>query len=101
MEMCYSGALVMPSSYAVMDEEEMMYVEGGATKEWVANFIKEVVVFLKDYILTKAFDWLTETIWNNRAKIWQHFLDGLKPTDRTKATPYFRTFSNELSKLIF
>jgi len=30
MDMCYDGALVMPSSYAVMDEEEMTYVEGGA-----------------------------------------------------------------------
>ncbi|MBQ3558879.1 MAG: hypothetical protein IJA07_05130 [Agathobacter sp.] len=29
MEMTYGGALVMPSSYAVMDEEEMMYLEGG------------------------------------------------------------------------
>lgn len=29
MEMCYSGALVMPSSYAIIDEEEMLYVEGG------------------------------------------------------------------------
>lgn len=29
MEMCYEGALVMPSSYAVMSEEEMTYVEGG------------------------------------------------------------------------
>lgn len=29
MEMCYDGALV-PSSYAIMDEEEIMYVEGGA-----------------------------------------------------------------------
>ena len=28
--MCYDGALVMPSSYAVMNEEEMTYVEGGA-----------------------------------------------------------------------
>lgn len=28
MEMCYNGALVMPSSYAMMDEEEMMYVKG-------------------------------------------------------------------------
>lgn len=28
MEMCYDGALVMPSSYAVMSEEEMIYVEG-------------------------------------------------------------------------
>lgn len=26
MEMCYDGALVMPSSYAVMDEEEMEYL---------------------------------------------------------------------------
>ena len=31
MEMSYSGALVMPSSYAVMNEEEMTYVEGGGT----------------------------------------------------------------------
>ena len=30
MEMCYDGALVMPSNYAVMNEDEMMYVEGGA-----------------------------------------------------------------------
>lgn len=29
MEMCYDGALVMPSSYAVMNEEEMTYLEGG------------------------------------------------------------------------
>lgn len=27
--MCYDGTLVMPSSYAVMDEEEMTYVGGG------------------------------------------------------------------------
>ena len=29
MEMNYDGMLVMPSSYAVMDEEEMTYVAGG------------------------------------------------------------------------
>lgn len=29
MDMCYNGALVMPSSYAVMDEEEMTYTDGG------------------------------------------------------------------------
>ena len=28
-EMQYDGALVMPSSYAVMNEEDMTYVEGG------------------------------------------------------------------------
>ena len=35
MEMCYDGALVMPSSYVAMDEEEMTYVEGGGLgKHW-------------------------------------------------------------------
>ncbi len=29
METCYAGALAMPNSYAVMDEEEMIYVDGG------------------------------------------------------------------------
>ncbi len=29
MDMCYDGALVLPSSYAVMNEEEMTYTEGG------------------------------------------------------------------------
>ena len=29
MEMCYGGALAMPSNYAVMNEEEMMYTAGG------------------------------------------------------------------------
>lgn len=26
MDMCYDGTLVLPSSYAVMDEEEMSYL---------------------------------------------------------------------------
>lgn len=29
MEMCYDGALVMPKSYALMNEDEMTYVDGG------------------------------------------------------------------------
>ncbi|MFP3156380.1 hypothetical protein LQZ18_18535 [Lachnospiraceae bacterium ZAX-1] len=29
MELCYDGALVMPSNWVAMDEDEMMYVEGG------------------------------------------------------------------------
>lgn len=36
MEMCYDGALVMPNNYAVVDEEEMTYVDGGvdASIKW-------------------------------------------------------------------
>ena len=36
MEMYYDGALVMPKNYAVVDEEEMTYVEGGGTFQKVA-----------------------------------------------------------------
>ena len=38
MEMCYDGALVMPSSYAVMDNDEMFYVDGGVKRSvnWIA-----------------------------------------------------------------
>ena len=37
MDMCYDGTLVMPSSYALMDEEEMMYVEGGGTETYTGT----------------------------------------------------------------
>ena len=40
MEMCYDGALVMPKNYAVVNEEEMEYVDGGASwsgKRFVRN----------------------------------------------------------------
>ena len=42
MEMTYDGSLVMPSSYAVMQEEEMTYVEGGikASVKWWGITIK-------------------------------------------------------------
>lgn len=49
MEMCYDGALVLPSSYAVMDEEEMTYVEGG-TKTYYnkASVLKNTCDLLKN-----------------------------------------------------
>lgn len=40
MDMCYDGTLVMPSSYAVMDEEEMTYVEGGFSDYIFRNNLK-------------------------------------------------------------
>lgn len=39
MEMCYSGTIVMPSSYAVMDEEEMTYIKGGWNYKYSKNNI--------------------------------------------------------------
>lgn len=41
MEMCYDGTLVMPANYAVVSEDEMTYVDGGAymTNEDCEKFI--------------------------------------------------------------
>ncbi len=43
MDMCYDGALVLPSSYAVMDEEEMCYTEGGIAVTTVATIVGTVI----------------------------------------------------------
>mgnify|MGYP000930306931 CR=1 FL=1 len=41
MEMCYNEALVMPSNYVVMDNDEMTYVDGGV---YISNTqIRDVV----------------------------------------------------------
>lgn len=50
MEMCYDGALVMPSSYAMLDEEEMMYVEGGGLGQHFYNSVA-VVAFAIDALI--------------------------------------------------
>ena len=41
MEMTYDGALVMPKSFAVVDEEEMTYVDGGS---WSGALFRDNVV---------------------------------------------------------
>ena len=43
MDMCYDGTLVMPSSYAVMDDEEMSYVEGGG---WSGKTLWSNILYL-------------------------------------------------------
>ena len=60
MEMCYDGALVMPSSYAVMDAEEMTYVEGGVSwktaKQWGKYALYTVVTWFAGKVLDKLFE---------------------------------------------
>ena len=36
MEMCYNGSLVMPNNYAVVSNDEMEYIDGGANGWWNA-----------------------------------------------------------------
>lgn len=52
MDMCYEGALVLPDNYAVMNEEEMMYVEGGRKKIKVSTWILSSAI---DIAVTCAF----------------------------------------------
>lgn len=46
MEMCYNGALVMPSNYAIMDEEEMIYVEGGISCKKLGKIIDGAITII-------------------------------------------------------
>lgn len=89
MEMCYDGTLVMPSSYAVMDEMEMEEVIGGGIKKEIA---KKILEFIAGWVVEKGCDY----VWKNRKKLWKKFLNGLKPNEYTKATPYYQTFSNSI-----
>ena len=49
MEMCYDGALVMPSSYAVMDSDEMTYVEGGGIATFKSN-LRGISTLVQNYL---------------------------------------------------
>lgn len=60
MEMCYDGALVMPSSYAVMNEEEMMYVEGGGIQSIVEQVIAGCIVTAIGAVAKKAVGYITK-----------------------------------------
>lgn len=44
MEMCYDGALVMPNNYAVVNEEEMTYVDGGVfiSHQSIVDFVSVI-----------------------------------------------------------
>lgn len=45
MGTCYDGALIMPSSYAVMDEEEMTYFNGGVSiPNWLAGGVINLAI---------------------------------------------------------
>jgi len=57
MEMCYDGALMMPSSYAVMNEDEMTYVEGGGVVRIQLN--QEAARFLTSVGAAAAFGIIT------------------------------------------
>lgn len=46
MEMTYDGVLTMPSSYAVMDEQEMTYVEGGDNVYRMSLAMQKVILMV-------------------------------------------------------
>ncbi|MCM1499738.1 MAG: hypothetical protein NC124_14850 [Clostridium sp.] len=64
MEMCYDEMLVMPGSYAVMDEAEMMYVEGGGIGGAAIGFVGGLGVGLCEGAIKAS-------ITGNNSKIWK------------------------------
>lgn len=55
MEMCYDGALVMPKSYAVMDQDEMCYVEGGGLGQKKYNKVTNVAIVIDCALIVLGF----------------------------------------------
>ncbi|MDY4078577.1 MAG: hypothetical protein SOY42_07325 [Clostridium sp.] len=52
MEMCYDGALVMPSNCVKINQEEMMYLEGG---DWAwSTFKKNIIALNGMYTVVKV-----------------------------------------------
>lgn len=72
MEMCYEGALVMPSSYAVMNEDEMMYVEGGKAIRQSYAFLNKVYTLGYAAGLKKALRWTKISTYDLAAEIYSH-----------------------------
>lgn len=59
MELCYEGGLVMPSSYAMMDEEEMTYVEGGhSISTWIVGALIDTACALMGIWHVSAIGWV-------------------------------------------
>lgn len=56
MEMCYNGALVMPSNYAVISNDEMEYVEAGWSGATFARNLAGCLTIISGigYILEKC-----------------------------------------------
>ena len=54
MEMSYNGTLVMPNSFALIQEDEMEYIEGGITRSQALAFVTGALVTIVGGIAKKA-----------------------------------------------
>ena len=74
MEMCYDGALIMPGSYAVMNEEEMTYVEGGKTYGYSVTYLTRTGAMCKAKKILNENRWSNITCYDLAAEIYSHAL---------------------------
>ena len=72
MEMTYGGALVMPSSYAMMDEEEMTYLEGGLSLGYKWYYRQKVGAALSAAYIKEQYNWDNISVFDLAAEIFTH-----------------------------
>ncbi|WP_455720220.1 hypothetical protein [Agathobacter sp.] len=92
--MNYNGNLEMPSSYKTLTTDEMYEIDGGSQVAW--DVLRKIGDKLFDIVFNYVVSRGIESLWKNRKKIWKQFLKGLKPTDQTRYSPYYKTFSNSI-----
>lgn len=98
MKMYYDGALIMPSSYAVMDDEEMTYVEGGGIgKHWfnhvgfVATVLDTAMIVIPGVSAARTAKAIQTVIKKNRKKMIKTIEDVLGKFIGSSAKQYAKT----------
>ncbi len=72
MEMIYDGVLVMPSSCTIMDEEEMIYVEGGKKYGYSISYLTRTGAMWKAAKILKENGWTKISCYDLAAEIYSH-----------------------------
>lgn len=72
MEMTYGGALVMPSSYAMMDEEEMMYLDGGLNLDYKWYYQDKIGAAIGAAAIKEKYNWNNISTFDLAAEIFTH-----------------------------
>lgn len=72
MEMCYDGALVMPGSYAIMNKDEMTYVDGGLNLSYRWSYQSKAGAAVKAVSLKNQYGWRNISTYDLVAEIFVH-----------------------------
>lgn len=72
MEMCYNGVLVMPSNYAVVNDNEMEYLDGGLNISYRWSYQTKIGALAKAIAVKEQYGWNRISAYDLAAEIFVH-----------------------------